>query len=119
MNKFIAFVCVTALVAGTSAVFAGEGCCPASKAKQTAAKAAGCDDVMAKMNLTDAQRVKLADLKTEATKAGWSAEAKEKYLKSVDEVLTAEQRATCKSACDAAVKDGQGASCPMKAGSKS
>jgi Spy/CpxP family protein refolding chaperone len=119
MNKFLAFVCTATILVGASAAFAGEGCCAAGKAKQTSAKAASCDDVLAKMNLTDAQRAKLAELKADATKAGWSDEAKATYAKAVEQVLTPEQRAACKSACDTAAKDGKGAACPMAAGNKS
>lgn len=111
MKKLIGLLIAAAVVAGVTMPRAqGDGCSSCG----TSAGAKGCplsgkSDVLGKLNLNDEQKARVAALKEECEKAGRTPEAREKFCKSLESVLTAEQLTVWKAACE---KAKQGGGCP-------
>jgi Spy/CpxP family protein refolding chaperone len=106
MKKVLGLVLMGALLFGASMSYAGGACCAAKgdKTQAKASKDAYCSDVLSKLNLTDDQKKKIADLKAECDKGGCSADGQAKYMKGLKEILTAEQIEQCKAECEKAHK---------------
>ena len=104
MKKIIMLASAIALCAGLSAVQAGPKCCPLSKAKAEAAEAkadcsATCFDAI---EMTDAQKAKVAEL-TAACKAEKCSETSAKKMKEgLKKILDEDQMAALKKSCAAA-----------------
>ena len=114
MKRLFAFVVAAVVTIGAASVYAGDGCCAAGK---TSAKSASCGDMFSKLNLTDAQKAKIAALKEQTTRATSTSEARAMMSKGLEQILTPEQWAQCQSNCDKAMKSGE---CPfMKSAQKS
>ncbi len=121
MKKFCAFAVAAALLVGAASVFAdGSGCCAAGKAK-----GAACGDMFSKLKLTDEQKAKVTALKDECLKGTSTSERRDMMAKGMQSILTPEQFAQWKSACDAGMKSGacpsmKSSGCPFaKSGQKS
>ena len=107
MKKLLA--CLVAAVVGIGAVsaFAGEGCGMAGKTKADAK--AGCGEMWSKLNLTDDQRAKIAELKKECDATKCSETSKAKYMAGMKQILTPEQLTQCEAEC----KKAGVSTCPM------
>ena len=120
MKKFCAFAVAAALLVGAASVYAGGGCCAAGKAK-----GAACSDMFSKLKLTDEQKAKVTALKDECLKATSTSERREMMTQGMQSILTPDQFAQWKSACDAGMKSGacpamKSSGCPFaKSGQKS
>lgn len=113
MKRILSLMVAAVVLMGGSMAFAGGACC-ASKGDAKDAKAeksAGCSsDTLSKLNLTDEQKKKVDALKAECVKDGECSEANHaKFMKGLKEILTADQIAQCKAACEKDDKSG----CPM------
>lgn len=112
MKKIIGVLAAAAVLAGVASLHAqsGAGCpsCAAGAAKSC--PMSGNADLMAKLNLTDEQKAKIGALREECAKAGRTPEACEKCMKGIESVLTPEQQAVWKEACQ---KARQGGGCPV------
>lgn len=104
MKQVLGFVLAAVIAVGVSSVFAGEGCC-GSKAKA----GSGCE-ALGKVSLTDAQKAKLATLQAQAKRATSTSEANEIMSAGLEKILTPEQLAQCKAACE---KDKPAGHCPF------
>ncbi len=113
MKRTIVLACLSVILLGSGAAYAGGGCCGMSKKGD---QAGACDNVFSKLNLTADQKAKLADLKAECTKAGWNETTHQKFMKGVEAILTPAQRADWKAACDQMSK--QADHCPLKSDAK-
>ena len=112
MNQKLTVILAAGVLWAGVAVYAGGGCCAASRQLGASTdKVSACDDTLSKLNLTDEQKTKLADLKAEATKANWTADAHAKYMKGIEALLTPAQLTDWKAACE---KMSKGAQCPFK-----
>ena len=113
MKKMIGLLVAAAVLAGVASLHAQSGgTCP-SCGTPGAAKScpmSGKSDVMSKLNLTDEQKTKIAALREECAKAGRTPEACDKCMKGIEAVLTAEQLAQWKEACQ---KAKAGGGCPV------
>lgn len=121
MKRFYAFVVVAALMVGAAAVYAGDGCC-AGMSKS--AKGAACSDMLSKLKLTDEQKARVETLKEQCHTATSTSERREMMTKGMESILTPDQFAQWKSACDKAMSSGacpamKSSECPMKSGQKS
>jgi Spy/CpxP family protein refolding chaperone len=109
MKKFYAFAVAAALLVGAASVFAGgDGCCAAGKMKSSA-KAGACADLYGKLNLTDEQKAKVTALKDECMKATSTSERRGIMEQGLAKILTPDQFAQWKTACDTGMKSG---ACP-------
>jgi len=93
--KGLAFVAV-AVFAATSA-FAGEKACCASQAKNDKMNCASHN--YAKLNLSAEQKVKMEAIQADCKKGGCTKESMDKFMKSAEGILSAEQLATLKTEC--------------------
>jgi Spy/CpxP family protein refolding chaperone len=75
---------------------AGGASCPMSKSKAAVA----CEGVVAKMDLTAEQKAKVNEILGACKQAGCTKESKEKCLKDLEGVLSAEQMKEVKAACE-------------------
>ena len=113
MKKLIAGATLAALVTLSAwSVHAGGACCAfgAKACDASVKKADACSATLAKLNLTEEQKTKVAALQAECKKAGCTAESSAAMMKGLEQVLTAEQLAQCKTECAKG-----GGSCPMTA----
>ena len=105
--KKLLIMAVIGAVAATMAQ-AGSSCCPSAKAKAAKADAKECDvDFFSKLDLSEDQQAKVAELKASLGDGEWDKEGCSKYKESLHEILTAEQIDKCKSICEE-----KGWSCP-------
>jgi Spy/CpxP family protein refolding chaperone len=104
MKKLMGMLIAAAVLTGGVSVYAGSACCAAGKAKgqAKAGSASQCGDIFAKLNLTDAQKEKLAALQADCERAVSTSESREKFAKGIREILTPEQLAQCKAECEKA-----------------
>lgn len=111
MKRLFSFMVAGAVLVGGSSVFGGSACCASGKVSAEAkeAKAGGCGDLLSKLNLTEQQKTKIAELKATCDKEGCTQETHAKFMKGLKEILTAEQIAQCKAECAKTAKGG----CPM------
>ena len=120
MKRLFSLVAASALILGAASVYAdGGGCCAAGK---MSSKGAACTDMMGKLNLTDAQKAKIAALKDQTTRAATStSEAHAMMNKGMAQILTPEQFTQWQSNCEKATKTSSGTGeCPfMKSMKKS
>lgn len=107
MNKVLGFVLAGVIAVGVTGAFAGGGCCAAGKAESSANSS--CDASLAKLNLTDAQKAQVAELKKQCKSATSTSERIAKCNAGLEKILTAEQLAQWNSSCQAPSKGG----CPM------
>src|SRR5882724_9447799 len=108
MKKVLGIVLAAIVAVGVSAVFAGgDGCCMG----KTPAKVSGECDMFSKLNLTDAQKTKLTTLKDRVSHATSTSEGKEMFEKGLAEILTSEQLAQSKAACEK--EKAHSGSCPF------
>jgi hypothetical protein len=98
MKKILGLMMAAALMAGAATVYAGSGCCPASKAKAEAK--GGCADSFSGLKLSAEQKAKLDVLTADCEKTQCSKTAHEKLTAGVKEILTAEQYADWKAQCE-------------------
>jgi len=92
MKKLFAVMMVGAMMIGGSMAFAGGACCSGGDGAAKADKMMGCNsDTMAKLNLTDDQKTKVAALKADCMKNGCNAEARTKFSTGMKDILTADQ----------------------------
>jgi hypothetical protein len=114
MKKLIGLLVAVAVIAGAATLYAQGGCssCPSS-AGGKGCPLAGKADVMAKLNLSDEQKGKIAALREECEKAGRTPEACAKCMKSIESLLAPEQLTVWKAACQKAKQSG---GCPVSAG---
>ena len=112
MKKMIGLLVAAAVLAGVASLHAQSGGCPSCGAPGAAkgCPMSGKSDAMAKLNLTDDQKAKIAALRDECAKAGRTPEACDKCMKGIESVLTPEQQAQWKEACQ---KAKQGGGCPV------
>lgn len=92
--KGLAFAAVA--VFAMSSAFAGDKACCASHAKNDKAS---CSHNYAKLNLSDEQKVKMEALQADCKKGGCTKESMDKFMKSAEAILSAEQFAMLKSEC--------------------
>ena len=104
MKRVFAVVVATAVLIGTTSVFAGEGCCAASKAKSTAS--ASCSDKFSKLDLTDAQKAQIDALKEQTKRATSTSESRAMFAAGLEKILTPQQLEQCKAQCDKAKVSG-------------
>jgi Spy/CpxP family protein refolding chaperone len=119
MKRLFSLVVASALILGVVSVYAdGGGCCAAGK---TSAKSAACTDMMGKLNLTDAQKAKIAALKEQTTRATSTSEARAMMSKGMEQILTPDQLAQWQNGCEKTAKTSNGTGeCPfMKSMKKS
>ena len=92
MKQIFGIVLAAVLLVGTAA-FAVDGCCGAAAggAKVEGKCTGGGGGVLSKLNLTDEQKTKVSALHGEMAKAANPAEAREKFMKGLKEILTPEQ----------------------------
>jgi Spy/CpxP family protein refolding chaperone len=109
MKRLFAFAVAVTVIVGAMSAYAGDGCCAAGKAKSEA-KSAACGDKFSKLNLTDEQKAKIATLKEQTARATSTSEARAMMSKGLEQILTSEQLAQCKSECDKDAKKGE---CPF------
>jgi Spy/CpxP family protein refolding chaperone len=109
MKRLLALLVAGVVGFGVASAFAGEGCCAAGKAKADAK--AGCGDMFSKLNLTDAQKSKVAELKKECDATKCTEASRAKFMAGLKGILTPEQMAQCEAECK---KAGASSSCPMK-----
>jgi Spy/CpxP family protein refolding chaperone len=118
MKKMLSSIITAVVVLGGASVYAGPACCAATaKAKAEAEAKAdkfGCGDILAKLNLTDEQKTKLAALQTECDKASCTVSSRDKYISGLRQILTAEQLEQCKTECEKAGAK----NCPLAAAAK-
>src|SRR5438093_8774845 len=95
MIKIARLTLMAALTFGSAAAYAGGDCCPGAKAG-----ASDCGAAFASLNLSDEQKSKIAALKQECDKEGCSEAALEKFTKGLADILTPEQLAQFKAACE-------------------
>ena len=99
MKKLLVLACAAVVAVGAMAVYAGgDGCCMGKKAKADGQ----CSDMFSKLNLTDEQKAKVNALHEECAKATSTSEAREKFNKGIEGVLTPEQLKQWKADCDKA-----------------
>ena len=111
MMKKILGLTLVAMI-GVGAAFAGDGCCM-SKA---GVKAGGSCEMTAKLNLTDAQKIKLTALQERCQRAVSTSERRAMFQKGIEEILTPEQLAQCKASGESAKPTGK---CPFMSDKKS
>lgn len=103
-------VILMGVIVSSAAVYAHCGHCEGDKPKTETKPAVSCPGAAAleKLNLTDDQKAKIADLQKECAKATSKSECREKCSAGLEKILTADQLKEWKSACGAGAK-----SCPM------
>lgn len=112
MKHIVALTIAATILLGGSLSYAGSACCSGGSHGRTGAKANKdfyCSDVLSKLNLSDDQKKKIADLKAECDKQGCSESTQTKYWNGIKEILTPEQLSQCKSECEKAHKT----ACPL------
>lgn len=113
MKRILSLLVAGVVLMGGSMAFAGGACCASKDGAKDAKtdKSVGCSgETLSKLNLTDEQKKKVEALKAECTKDGGCSEGNHaKFMKGLKEILTADQLAQCKAACE---KDGK-SGCPM------
>ncbi|HUI05879.1 MAG TPA: hypothetical protein VL486_02625 [Verrucomicrobiae bacterium] len=109
MKRLLGLAVAIAVSIGVASVYADSGCCAGGKAKMSAKGAACCSGAFSKLNLTDMQKAKIAELKDDCLKATSTSERRAMMDKGMKGILTPEQFAQWKSMCDAGMKSG---TCP-------
>jgi Spy/CpxP family protein refolding chaperone len=104
MKKTLSLIIVITVVTGAAA-WAHCGNCPGDKPK-TEVKGGSGTAALEKLNLTDEQKAKIADLKKECAKATSKAECQKTCAAGLEKILTPEQFKEWQAAC-------QPAQCPM------
>jgi len=114
MKKIIGLLIAAAVMASIATLY-GQGGCPScpSAAGAKSCPLAGKADVLAKLNLSAEQKTQIAALREECDKAGRTPEACAKGMKGIESVLTPEQLALWKTACQKAKQSG---GCSVSAG---
>jgi Spy/CpxP family protein refolding chaperone len=120
MKRLFSLVVASALILGAASVYADGGGCCAGMSKSSK-MSASCGDMMSKLNLTDAQKAKIAALKEQTTRATSTSEARAMMSKGMEQILTPDQLAQWQSGCEKAAKTSSGTGeCPfMKSTKKS
>jgi Spy/CpxP family protein refolding chaperone len=120
MKRLFALTVATAFILGAASVYADGGGCCAGMSKSSK-MSASCTDTMSKLNLTDAQKVKVEALKEQCNRATSTSERREMMSKGMQSILTPEQFTQWQSGCEKAAKSSSGAGeCPfMKSMKKS
>lgn len=95
IHKTLSFVAAASLFTGLP-LFAGNDAGCSFSAKADCSKKSGCEDKLAKLNLTDEQKAKVAGLKDECEKAGCTDASMAAFAKALDGILTTEQLAALK-----------------------
>lgn len=95
MNK-LALLLVAGAVAFAGNVWAGSGCCPASKSEKVAEKKSysSCTKALKGIELTDEQKAQIAAIEAECEAEGMTADACSKSMSKIRDVLTDEQKAS-------------------------
>ncbi len=109
MRRLFATMIAGAMLAGGSIVYADGACCAGHGDSAKGDKAMTCNDTFSKLNLTEDQKSKLAALKADCMKTGCTPESRDKFMKGLKQILTADQYSQFQSACEKAAKAG----CPM------
>ena len=109
MKKLILTMLAGVLMTGAAAVYAGGGCCGGDSA---ASGKSGKTDMFASLKLTDDQKAKVAKLQADCLSGECTSASRDKFMKGVESILTADQLAQFKAAC---ANHGKG-SCPMSSG---
>jgi Spy/CpxP family protein refolding chaperone len=111
MKRLLAVAVVAVMVAGTAAVYAGEGCCGGMSAK-----GASCSgDSFSKLNLTPDQKTKVEALKQGCLRATSRSEFHQMFGAGLEKILTPEQLAQWQSHCDGVAKS---TACPYSNSAK-
>jgi Spy/CpxP family protein refolding chaperone len=108
MKRMIGIVVAAAVVSGVAAVYAGDACCAAGKAK--AGATGSCAGMFSGLKLSDEQQAKVDALVKECQGAKCTEESRAKFMAGVKGVLTAEQYTEWQAQCDKAKKSG---ACPV------
>jgi hypothetical protein len=111
MKRFLAVAAVAIMVAGTAAVYAGEGCCGGMSAKGTSCSS----DSFSKLNLTPDQKAKVEALKQDCLRATSRSEFHQMFGAGLEKILTPDQLAQWQSHCDSVTKS---SGCPYSNGVK-
>jgi len=99
MNKLV-LLAVAGSIALAGHVWAGGGCCPASKSEKSASKKySSCTKALKGIELSDEQKAQIAAIEAECEAEGMTAEACAKSMDKIRSVLTDEQRSTYDDAC--------------------
>lgn len=99
MNKWVLLV-VAGSIALAGNVWAGGGCCPASKAEKSASKKySSCTKALKGIELSDEQKAQIAAIEAECEAEGMTAEACAKSMDKIRSVLSDEQKAAYDEAC--------------------
>ncbi|HUJ08719.1 MAG TPA: hypothetical protein VL171_01715 [Verrucomicrobiae bacterium] len=118
MKRLWSLAVVAAVALGAASVYADGGCCAGMS--KSSKMGAACTDMYNKLNLTDAQKAKIADLKDRTTRATSTSEARAMMSKGLQEILTPDQFAKWQSGCEKASKSSTSGECPfMKSMKKS
>ena len=117
MKNAIRILVASAVVLGTVAAWAGDGCCAGGGAAKPNVNFTANNDCFAKLGLTAEQRAKVTDLVADCKTSGCNVTAREKMTVGLKAILTADQFTQWTAACDQA-KATAGAKCPFVAKSK-
>ncbi len=99
MKRMLAIMTALAALGAATAFAACGGAHDAAVAAPDAAKAAGCP-MLSKLTLTDEQKAKADAIHAKCVQGGCSAESCAKMMTELEGVLTPEQMAQCKAACE-------------------
>ena len=117
MKNAIRILVASAVVLGTVAAWAGDGCCAGGGAAKPNVNFTANNDCFAKLGLTAEQRTKVTDLLADCKASGCNVTAREKMTVGLKAILTPDQFTQWTSACDQA-KATPGAKCPFAAKAK-
>ena len=109
MKKLIVTILAGVLLSGAAAVYAGGGCCGGDNASMGKS---GKTDMFAGLKLTDDQKAQITKLQADCMSGKCTSASRDKFMKGVESILTADQLAQFKAAC---ANHGKG-SCPMSSG---
>ncbi len=99
MNKIVIAMCSVAAMSVATLAYAGAGCCAAKQAGMGKGGAAMCSPMLAKLNLTDAQKTKVDALMKECKSGKCSKASHAKFMTGLKEILTAQQWDQFKAEC--------------------
>lgn len=93
MKKLMMWVAMLGVAALAGEVFAGGGCCPASKAKKSGYDSA-CSSALSGIELTAEQKAEIAKIEDECKAKGSTVDACSDSMAKIRNVLTDDQRAS-------------------------
>ena len=117
MKNTIRMLVASAVVMGTVAAWAGDGCCAGGGAAKPNANFTANNDCFAKLSLTAEQRAKVTDLLAECKTSGCNMTARERMTAGLKVILTPDQYTQWTAACDQA-KAAKGGQCPFASKAK-